>query len=91
MLNQLKKMVKETLAAMERKHQLEIDALKAEISELKTSLELLCSKYDNLNKKFKKLSKVNKKQREDMIAINKNSADLEKQTNSDSIKIDNIE
>ena len=89
--NQLKEIVEEALSAIKQEQQLEIDSLKAEISELKSSQEFLCSKYDDLNNEFKKLSEVNKKQREDINTINKNSADLEKQSNSDSVKIDNIE
>ena len=82
--NQLKEIVKEALSAIKQEQQLEIDSLKAEISELKSSQEFSCSKYDDLNNEFKKLREVNKIQREDINTINKNSADLEKQSNSDS-------
>ena len=56
------------------------------------SQEFLSSKYDVLCKEVEKLNEINKKkQREDKAVLDVNSADLEKRSNLDSLKIDSIE
>ena len=91
MQNQIKRIVKETILTVREEQKHELEALKAEICELKSSQEFLSFKYDVLSKEFEKLNKIYKKQREDIAALNVNLADLGKQSNVDSMKIDIIE
>ena len=88
---QMKQMVKEAVTIQLTTQKEEIDALKAEINELKTSQEFICSNYDNLKTEYDSLLRENKKQPEELRQLNTHSEVLEKQSESEAMKLDQIE
>ena len=73
----VKKMVAESMKAWELRHQEELNALKLELREVKTSQEFICAKYEDLKINYEKLQKINKKQAEDIEKLQTQSTNLE--------------
>ena len=73
----VKKMVAESMKAWELMHQEELNALKLELREVKTSQEFICAKYEDLKINYEKLLKINKKQAGDIEKLQTQSTNLE--------------
>ena len=68
----VKKMVAESIKAWELMHQEELNALKLELREVRTSQKFICAKYEDLKINYKKLQKINKNQQEILKSFNHN-------------------
>ena len=73
----VKEIVAESMKAWELRHQEELNALKLELREVKTSQEFICAKYEDLKINYEKLQKINKKQAEDIEKLQTQSTNLE--------------
>ena len=65
------------MKAWELRHQEELNALKLELREVKSSQEFICVKYKDLKINYEKLQKINKKQAEDIEKLQTQSTNLE--------------
>ena len=72
-------------------HQQEINALKAELLEVKSSQEFICAQYQDLKLNFTNLQKINKQQAEDIKTLQLQSTNLEVREAKDKEKFDVIE
>ena len=73
----VKKMVAESMKAWELRHQEELNALKLQLREVKTSQKFICAKYEDLKINYEKLQKINKKRAEDIEKLQTQSTNLE--------------
>ena len=69
----------------------EINALKVELLELKSSQEFVCSKYDSLKSEYEKLLQTNRKQESEIISLKEQSTALENKQIKDTEKLDAVE
>ena len=83
--------LKEAIDELTLKHEDELEALKVEIKEIKTSQEFICANYDNLKKEYDLLRNQNKQQADEIQKLRSNSKDLEKQSEVELNKIDQLE
>ena len=83
--------IKEAIKKIEVKYNEQIDALKLEIQEVKSSQEFICANYDNLKKNYDSLCKENVRQAEEIKQLRSSSEDLEKQTEIEASKRDQLE
>ena len=67
-----------------------VSNLKAEIRELKESQEFICDKYDSLKQEYDAIESVSKKQTEELKQLTENSVELEKQTETETSKLDQV-
>ena len=69
----------------------DINALKVELLELKSSQEFVCSKYESLESEYEKLLQKNRKQEFEIISLKEQSTTLENKQIKDTKKLDAVE
>ena len=84
-------MVKEAITSLTADQKNSISNLKPEIRELKESQEFVCAKYDSLKQEDDPVERVNTKQAEKLKQLTENSVELEKRTETETYKLDQIE
>ena len=87
----VKKIVEEAIASIKSQFDEELNALKAELLELKTSQAFICNKYDLLQEKYNALTKTNKEQKVEISNLKVHSSALKRQCAKDKEKLDNLE
>ena len=87
----VKKLVDEAIANIKSQFDQELNALKAELLELKTSQAFICNKYDLLQEKYNALTKTNKEQEVEISNLKAHSSALKNQCAKDEEKLDNLE
>ena len=69
----------------------EINALKVELLELKSSQELVCSKFESLKSEYEKLFQTNRKQESEIISLKEQSTVLENKQIKGTEKLNAVE
>ena len=69
----------------------EINTLKVELLELKSSQEFVCSKYKSLKSEYEKLLQTNRKQESEIISLKEQSTTLENKKIKNTEKLDAVE
>ena len=87
----VKKMVAEAVNLWKTEYLHEINALKVELLELKSSQEFVCSKYESLKSEYEKLLQTNRKQESEIISLKEQSTALENKQIKDTEKLDAVE
>lgn len=87
----LKKLVADAIKDRESQQEVEINALKAEILEIKASQEFLSSQYDNLKAENDSLRQANEKQEKELKKLNDQSLKCEDRGVHEVEKVDAIE
>ena len=89
--DKINNIITESMRAWELLHQQEINVLKAESLEDKSSQEFICAQYKDLKLNFTNLQKINKQQAEDIKTLQLQSTKLEVGEAKDEKKLDAIE
>ena len=87
----VKKMVAEAVNLWKTEYLHEINALKVELLELKSSQEFVCSKHESIKSKYEKLLQKNRKQESEIISLKEQSTALENKQIKDTEKLDAVE
>ena len=69
----------------------EINALKVELLEMKSSQEFVCNKCKSLKSEYEKLLQTNRKQESEIISLKEQSTVLETKQIKDIEKLDDVE
>ena len=87
----INKIITESMRVWELLYQQEINALKAELLEVKSSQEFICAQYEDLKLNFINLQKINKQRAEDIKTLQLQSTNLEVREAKHEEKLDAIE
>ena len=85
------KMVAEAVNLWKTEYLHEINALKVELLQLKSSKEFVCSKYKSLKSEYEKLLQTNRKQESKIISLKEQSTILENKQIKSIEKLDAVE
>ena len=86
----VKKMLAEAVYLWKTEYLHEINALKVELLELKSSQEFACGKYESLKSEYEKLLQTNRKQECEIISLKEQSTALENKLIKDTKKLDAV-
>ena len=89
--DKIKELIQEALKSHEKGYIEEINALKAEIIELKNSQQFLSAQYDQLKTNYDKLKATNKNQVTELHNLKSQSAAIEAHNSKEAEKLDAIE
>ena len=87
----VEKMVAEAVNLWKSEYLHEINALKAELLELKSSQEFACNKYESLKTEYENLLQTNRRQEYEIISLEEQSTVLENKQIKDTKKLYAIE
>ena len=89
--DKIKELIQEALKSHEKGYIEEINALKAEIIELKNSQQFLSAQYDQLKTNYDNLKATNKNQDTELHNLKSQSAAIEAHNSKEAEKLDGIE